>query len=160
MIAIFRLNFLREQLWYWTYSLNLLIAFDGWRPFWAVGHFWSLAVEEQFYLIWPLVVYFCSKRAFVGVCLACILISVCVRVVLHLMGNSVAAYTLMPARLDSLAIGGLIALGSREPNNVALIARLAMLVASAAAIGPIVLLGLQAGVEADRIRRPAVGVRI
>ena len=43
----------REQWWYWTYLQNWRIAsahsIDGGSLVW----FWSLAIEEQFYLIWP-----------------------------------------------------------------------------------------------------------
>ena len=38
-----------DQMWYWTYSVNAIIAADGWPQAFLLGHFWSLAVEEQFY---------------------------------------------------------------------------------------------------------------
>ena len=54
------------QGWLWAYSQDLAITwynddfFDP-DPLW-VGHFWSLGVEEHFYLVWPLIVYLCSRR--------------------------------------------------------------------------------------------------
>jgi peptidoglycan/LPS O-acetylase OafA/YrhL len=46
-----------RELWLWlsSYSINLRTA---WRAEWPghLSHFWSLAVEQQFYLIWPLLV--------------------------------------------------------------------------------------------------------
>jgi peptidoglycan/LPS O-acetylase OafA/YrhL len=48
-----------------TYTLNLTRAPGSW---WT-GHLWSLAVEEQFYLVWPAVVAFCSRRTAIVVAL-------------------------------------------------------------------------------------------
>src|SRR5580698_6867484 len=50
------------QIYYYLYLSNWLILLkDGWQPN-VAGHFWSLAVEEQFYLIWPLCVWLLPKR--------------------------------------------------------------------------------------------------
>ena len=51
-----------HQAWLWTYTANFFIAA---KASWAlpyVSHFWSLAIEEHFYLVWPLVV-FSFRRA-------------------------------------------------------------------------------------------------
>src|SRR5206468_651405 len=47
---------LENQLWLWTYAANYLQA-TGRHTLPGFGHFWSLAIEEQFYLLWPFVVY-------------------------------------------------------------------------------------------------------
>lgn len=41
------------QGWYWLYASNWLIIFRGMPGQPVFFHFWSLAVEEQFYLLWP-----------------------------------------------------------------------------------------------------------
>lgn len=49
-----------DALWYATYTTNVPnlwgVVHGG-----ALGHFWSLAVEEQFYLVWPLVILFLPR---------------------------------------------------------------------------------------------------
>jgi peptidoglycan/LPS O-acetylase OafA/YrhL len=55
---------------------SYLFYFQNWIPLWhsltlkpnLLGHFWSLAVEEQFYLIWPWVVWKFSPKAILGIC--------------------------------------------------------------------------------------------
>src|SRR5262245_10664845 len=45
----------QDSFWYWTYLSNVRVAYRGWDSFGVLDHFWSLAVEEQFYLLWPIV---------------------------------------------------------------------------------------------------------
>jgi peptidoglycan/LPS O-acetylase OafA/YrhL len=105
---------LRERAWYFTYLTNVLYAREGWPDFQAVGHLWSLAVEEQFYLVWPWVVWVSRRRTLVLICLGMILLSPVLRVWLADQDQRVAAYVLMPARLDALAVGALLAVLSTE----------------------------------------------
>jgi peptidoglycan/LPS O-acetylase OafA/YrhL len=42
---------------------------------WYIGHGWSLSVEEQFYLLWPAVLFLCGKRR--GLWIACFIIMLC-----------------------------------------------------------------------------------
>ncbi|MGB5544969.1 MAG: acyltransferase [Polyangiales bacterium] len=44
--------------WHVTYTSNIWTAYTG-NPMFAATHFWSLAVEEQFYLLWPMIILFC-----------------------------------------------------------------------------------------------------
>jgi peptidoglycan/LPS O-acetylase OafA/YrhL len=46
----------RWLMMYLLLSGNLAHALWGWAPTFAMGHLWSIAVEEQFYLLWPLFV--------------------------------------------------------------------------------------------------------
>jgi peptidoglycan/LPS O-acetylase OafA/YrhL len=107
-----------EQVWYWTYLANFKMAADGWPAHLSVGHFWSLAVEEQFYLIWPLVIHLLSRRALIAVCTASLGGALLVRVGLWWVGEDLAAYVLTPARMDGLALGGLVAILARSPRGL------------------------------------------
>lgn len=89
-----------------------------------LSHFWSLAVEEQFYLLWPLVIWRCSRETAWRVAWAAIGVSLACRVVLVLHGAPyLTAYTLTPCRLDGLAVGALIAIGVRRLGGIEQTAR-------------------------------------
>lgn len=48
--------------WLFTYTYNLYPLFKGFGFDIFFTHFWSLCVEEQFYLMWPLMIFFLSMR--------------------------------------------------------------------------------------------------
>ncbi len=57
------LDYLVErQAWAWLYGVNIYTAIRGEWALSFINHFWSLSVEEQFYLFWPLVVYLLARR--------------------------------------------------------------------------------------------------
>jgi peptidoglycan/LPS O-acetylase OafA/YrhL len=90
--------------------------------FMRLGHFWSLAVEEQFYLLWPMVVYFIKDRVKLrNTCVAICLLSLAARIACAFMVpqrylDAELLYRLTPLRADALLLGGLIALMLRGPE--------------------------------------------
>ena len=120
------LRLVSHEVWYWTFLANVLIATHGWRgviP--QTSPFWSLAVEEQFYLIWPSVVRRLSVHGVLRLGLVLIVVVAILRFVLALRdvsGN--ALYALMPTRADLLGWGIVLAALVRIPNGTSLIRRL------------------------------------
>jgi len=127
-------SMLEGQSWLWLYGANLKIALVGER--WgSVNHFWSLAVEEHFYLIWPLVVFFASRASLKRICMICILGAPLLRAMLFLGGfDSVVPYVLTVTRVDSLAIGGLLAVLITERDGLARWSRRITAVAALSAV--------------------------
>jgi peptidoglycan/LPS O-acetylase OafA/YrhL len=95
---------------------------------------WSLAVEEQFYMIWPAIIAVLPRRSLKALCLALIVGAP----VLRLLLPPLAAYTLTIARADALAMGGVVALLLREGGDR--YARHALAIAGVAAAGFVLLL--------------------
>jgi peptidoglycan/LPS O-acetylase OafA/YrhL len=103
----------------WTYTANLFVAHAGG---WDVvpehaQHFWSLAIEEQFYIVWaPLILYLSRARALL-VCGAVVLGAPLLRSLLLQAGySSISVYVFTPCRLDPLAAGAFVALYLRGPR--------------------------------------------
>lgn len=107
-----------HQVWYWLYLSNWVAPLQRGVP--ALPHFWSLAVEEQFYLAWPLVVYFASGRRLARLCVGLVLMAITVRAGVRLAGLSPEiAYENTFARVDALALGGLAAVVARDEEWLA-----------------------------------------
>lgn len=105
-----------DHAWYWFYGQNWMLALQGhWPADRLLNHFWSLAVEEQFYLVWPLVVAFLPRRALGWCCGSLIVFSLTLRVCLWKAGaEPVIPYVMTITRLDSLCSGGLLAIALRS----------------------------------------------
>jgi peptidoglycan/LPS O-acetylase OafA/YrhL len=104
-----------REIWYLCYLSNWLAAFRSNPGVTLLGHFWSLAIEEQYYLVWPVVI-FAAKRSWLpNICLATIGLSFGLRCAFQ---NHHPAYhflyTLTPFRLEPLAFGGLVAIIVRD----------------------------------------------
>jgi peptidoglycan/LPS O-acetylase OafA/YrhL len=92
-----------------------------------LGHFWSLCIEEQFYLFWPWIVFWIkNRRRLIYVCLAFCLVCP----VLRLSANHYLPVFIVdegancwftPFRIDALLLGGLLALIRRGPYARALL---------------------------------------
>jgi peptidoglycan/LPS O-acetylase OafA/YrhL len=95
---------------------NLFRSFGPVVAFWWFNATWSLAVEEQLYLVAPVVVKYLSRRALtaflVAVTIAAPLLRWFVRV--HFNSGPELAYLLMPCRADSFAVGMLAAFAWRD----------------------------------------------
>lgn len=114
---------LRDHWWWvWFHLTNWLVARTG--DFWTAtplgtGGFWSIAIEEQFYLVWPLVVLLLSERRLQWVCGALFLLSLATRLGMTAIGLSwTAVFTVTLGRVDSLAIGALLATVARTPTGL------------------------------------------
>ncbi len=114
-------SILNEQIWYWTYLVNVRFSMNGWPDYPIIGHFWSLAVEEQFYLVWPFVVFAFGRRTLMQICLWCCAIALALRIYVATSGAaSVSAFVLTPCRMDALLGGGFLALYLRgDPEQTA-----------------------------------------
>jgi peptidoglycan/LPS O-acetylase OafA/YrhL len=103
-----------RQGWAWAYAINIHIAREGQWSLPYIGHFWSLAVEEHFYFLWPLIVWLCPRPVLLKVCVGFILFAFGLRWLMYLEGaNALAIYTLTPCRFDALAAGGFLAVAVR-----------------------------------------------
>jgi peptidoglycan/LPS O-acetylase OafA/YrhL len=108
-----------DAAWYWTYLYNMKVAVTGFLPSSALGHFWSLCVEEQFYLVWPVVVLYLSRKGLLVACATAIVAALLCRVALSNTGSIVLPDVWTPARMDALAVGAFIAVMARVPGGLA-----------------------------------------
>lgn len=114
------------KLWFWTYTSNLLALFHDVTIPPGTNHFWTLAVEEQFYMFWPAVVFLLSPKSLEKTCLWLVVFALGVRLFLFTTPfHHTGGFALTPARIDTLAIGAWLALIYRDPARRQSVERLA-----------------------------------
>lgn len=119
--------FHQQWLSLYTYTFNFWDLFPRWLfpKYWQ--HLWSLCLEEQFYLVWPLVVYFTPaplrKRVLWGILILCPVLRGLTAMLLvprlpHSMDVGNAVFHLTCCQWDAFAAGALIAtIGATESKN-------------------------------------------
>lgn len=107
-----------EQASYWGYFVNIARVHD-WKLAPHTEHLWTLSIEEQFYLLWPIVVRLCSASRLKVVCIGCIAVAPVARWgVLLMFPDTLGFFTHTLTRFDGLAFGSLIAVFWRDQTGM------------------------------------------
>jgi len=96
-----------QQFYYYIYLQNFALTFN-WSNAFGPNHYWSLAVEEHFYLFWPLLVYFTTKKALSKIVYFIIVFALLLR--LYMVYNGLGVFYFTFTRFDALALGALLAI--------------------------------------------------
>jgi peptidoglycan/LPS O-acetylase OafA/YrhL len=101
-----------DELWYSVYLSNWRDVAQQNR---YIPHFWSLSIEEHFYIVWPLLGYLISTRFLQYLCLPLAAVAPILRFIAAMKGVSpYAIYETIPFRFEGLALGALLALAVRD----------------------------------------------
>ena len=107
---------LYETSWFVVYLGNIHAVFKNHPPLATfLGPFWSLQIEEQFYLIFPFLVRNLRQKALFWMLVCVVVLSGPLRWGLYLLSphRELLQYTTLPCRMDGLALGALLALRVR-----------------------------------------------
>jgi len=119
-LRVLFIHLIGHDLWKGTNSWWYLGYLSNWKPDHGredlyVSHLWSLAVEEQFYFVWPAVVVLCTRQRLATACATLAGLALALRCVMIADGaTSTALYRLTPCRMDPLVLGALLALILRD----------------------------------------------
>jgi len=115
-----------HQLWLWIYVANFAAPIGYGEP--SFTHFWSLCVEEQFYLLWPFLVRGAGRRGVIAVGTLLVFVAIASRLYIrHAFAEPQMhemVYDFTPCRMDALAVGALAAALLRGERGAQWIARI------------------------------------
>ena len=151
--------------WFWAYLANWVTPFGHQAA--GLPHLWSLAVEEQFYLLWPLIIAIASERVVVRVAALTVIAALATRAAVHAIYPesiaTLAAYSWTIARADAIVLGGLVAVGVRHPRILAFMRAHLWSAFVAVSLAVLVTLAVQRGLSSeglvgDFVNKPLSGI--
>jgi peptidoglycan/LPS O-acetylase OafA/YrhL len=150
-----------NKLWFWSYFQNWLMVHKGPAPVPFLSHFWSLAVEEQFYIFWPILIFFVKnldrlKKVILGLIGLAVVVRICTWAAHPHEVEVFYCNTL--TRMDSLLVGCFLAVHLKQGKEISistikviLLSFIMLIVASLAIFG---------NVRQDNMLFPTVGYSI
>lgn len=103
--------------WHLTYTGNIALTYFH-KPLAQATHLWSLCVEEQFYLLWPIVVLFASVRRLAPIAVGLVVFSFGYEAVGALQGRSFEqTHLVLQGCMDALGLGALLATCSHRDQG-------------------------------------------
>lgn len=111
----------QNQVWFWSHLQNWLFVQKGLSSTPYLSHFWSLAVEEQFYLFWPLIIFLLKDLKRLRICIiALIIAALAIRIYMwhQYPSDMVKYYCNTLTRMDSLLMGCLLLVWQKEGKSL------------------------------------------
>jgi peptidoglycan/LPS O-acetylase OafA/YrhL len=150
-----------NKMWFWSYFQNWLMVHKGPAPVPFLSHFWSLAVEEQFYIFWPVLIFFIKNlETLKKVILVLIGLALTIRICMWIAHPHEVEvfYCNTLTRMDSLLVGCFLAVHLKQGKEISvnliktiLLSFITLIVASLAIFG---------NVRQDNLLFPTIGYSI
>lgn len=113
MLVIFTKQFpnpvVQDWKWYFFYLQNILFLINQAWPGGKLSHLWSLAVEEQFYIFWPWLILFVSRKWLLKSIVISFFIGITSVYLLPMLKGGTMAELLTPSCMHAFAAGGVLA---------------------------------------------------
>jgi peptidoglycan/LPS O-acetylase OafA/YrhL len=128
--------------YYLTYTQTIPQIQSQYTDLPFLTHTWTLAIEEQFYWIWPFAVLLLNRKAFVTLAVALFFVAIGTRAVALFVGsdNPFLTVGILPAQLESLAAGALVAVAVTTGVARNILARAGWLALGTGSVGLVALL--------------------
>ena len=106
-----------QPIWYVIFLSNIVSFNEGLHPPMHMSILWSVAVEQHFYIFWPVIIRFLPRNHLIKVIILMLAVFPVLRVFLFSLGyNNISIYVFTFTHIDSIIIGGLIAALQSSPR--------------------------------------------
>ena len=112
--------------WYFAYMPNILVFVEKYWPG-PLSVFWSLGVEEQFYLLWPLLIFLVRWSSIKRLFIAFIAFGIAYKIIIFLIHGSPYHYVLPWNQFDAFGVGALLAYSAVFPGQASLLKKIPFL---------------------------------